>query len=82
MPITWQSSCPNSGPHGADASIDTARHQADFNWTEDLENVLRELKRLVITAPVLRYYDAKAGLEIRRPERLPAPWKEVDRLHI
>ena len=31
------------------------RHQADFNWTEEQENVFREVKRLVSTAAVLSY---------------------------
>lgn len=40
------------------------RQDTEFNWTEEQENVFREVKRLVTTTPVLRYYDPKAELEI------------------
>ena len=34
----------------------------DFNWREEQENVFREVKQLVTTAPVFSYYDPKAEL--------------------
>ena len=41
------------------------RQDTEFTWTEEQDNALREIKRLVSTAPVLSYYDPKIELEIQ-----------------
>ena len=41
------------------------RQDTEFTGTEEQDNALREIKRLVSTAPVLSYYDPKIELEIQ-----------------
>ena len=42
----------------------TMQH-TEFKWAEEQEKALQEVKRLVMTAPVLSYYDPKGKLKIQ-----------------
>lgn len=42
-----------------------ARPDVDFIWTDEQENALKEIKRLVTDAPVLAYFDHTLELEIQ-----------------